>query len=150
MVQKKKKLVDEFLVLRDRFLSKNWPSDFKVVDKWLYFCNNSSFYMGCEEIMLFAHCCLVKSPCESIFESVVSAINRHGSKERSKMSNDNFNDEIFVFWNGPEEFSCEAQNLIRKSLHSYLPNKIHFYTSGSFSNSTAFTSKTLANILKYY
>ena len=51
--------------------------------------------MGCEEIIHFALCCLVESPCESIVESVGSVINRHGSKERDNMSYNNFNDEFF-------------------------------------------------------
>ena len=143
----KEVLIEQFFILKKRFLEKNWPQDFKNVDKWLYACHNSSFYLGCEDILHFALCCLVKSPCESIVESVGSVINRHGCEERSKLSHENLNDEVFVSWNGPEEFSCAAQTLIRKALHSYFPQKIHLYTAGTFSNPSAYTSSTIVNLI---
>ena len=140
-------LTEQFLVLKERFLSKCWPDDYKTTDKWLHVCQRSSFYMGCEEILHFALCCFSKSPCESIVESVGSVINRHGCDSRSKLTMENVNEEVFVAWNGPEEFSCDARALIRKAMNTYFHNKLHLYTAGSASNSYSYTSSSIVNIL---
>ncbi len=103
--------------------------------------------MGCQDVIHFALCCFSKSPCESIVESVGSVINSHGCKSRSKLTVENLNEEVFVAWNGPEEFSCDGHALIKKSLYKYFNNKLHLYTAGSGSNSYKYTSSTLVSIM---
>ena len=83
---------------------------------------------------------------ESIVESVGSVINRHGDKARASMKTEHLANEIFVSWNGPQEFSNRANELIRYSLFKYFqPKPINFYTrKGDFSVG----SSTVASILR--
>jgi hypothetical protein len=103
---------------------------------------HEQFYLGCQNIFHFALCCFSKSPVESIVESVGSVINHHGNTSRASMTPKNLNDEINVVWNGPEEFSQDGQMIIKASLHSYFPDKIHFYAYTRHS----FASSTVANV----
>ena len=140
---KKDVLMDEYHKLKLTFLSKTWPKNINETDKWLYVCQNENFYLGCENIIHFALCCFSKSPVESIVESVGSTINHHGNKSRSSMSHQTLNDEVNVVWNGPEEFSSDAQAIIKSSLYSYFPESIHFYAHSNCS----FASSTVANLV---
>ena len=136
-------LMDEYFILQNSYLLKKWEKDTPEVEKWLYMCNHEQFYLGCENIIHFALCCFSKSPVESIVESVGSTINYHGNKSRSSLSHQSLNDEINVVWNGPEEFSPDAQAIIKASLHDYFPDTIHFYAN----HRNSFASSTVANVI---
>ena len=141
-------LMKEYLNLKERFLAKEWLCE-KEEDRWLHVCKHEHFFLGCENILHFALCCFIKSPVESIVESVGSTINRHGNKHRASLTLNSLTDEINVAWNGPEEFSADAKAIIKNAIHSYFHNSsIHFYTHGTSSSYSSFTtSKTVMNLI---
>ena len=156
------KILEEFRLLKDRVPGGNWKScthKGKRMNKvrhtgeyytdeamWLQVFTKPVFYKGCENILHLAICLFVKAPLEAIVESIGSVINRHGSKARAKMKTEHLANEIFVSWNGPQEFSKKANELIRSSLFKYFhPKPIYFYTEkGDFN----IGSSTVANILR--
>ena len=49
-------------------------------------CAKARFFIGCEKVIQFCLCCFVKSPIESVVESVGSVTNDHGYAQRSRMT----------------------------------------------------------------
>ncbi|CAL4095345.1 unnamed protein product, partial [Meganyctiphanes norvegica] len=120
--------------LKKRFIEQNFPNQMKESDKWLRVCKRKNIYAGCEKIIHFALCCFVKAPLEATAESVGSVINQHGRKDRYSLLARSLADEVQVAWNGPVEFSKEANAICEEAVEKYFEKSqygIRFYVADS-------------------
>ena len=137
-------LLAEYKILKRRMLGNDKLVAMTEVSRWNKVCRSSVYYSGCENILNLALACFIKSPNESIVESVGSVINQHGKKSRSSMKNENLDSELFIAWNGPEEMSSQANDLIERAIKKHFKDKpLHFYSmeqAKSFYQSTTVTN----------
>ena len=81
-------LLAEYKIIKRRMLGNDKLDSMTEVSRWNKVCRSSVYYSGCENILNLALACFIKSPNESIVESVGSLITQHGSchgkKSRSR------------------------------------------------------------------
>ena len=121
-------LIREYKILKDNVKDYPWTNTITEAGKWLKICTIPSFFRGCETVIHFSLCCLVKSPLEAVVESVGSIINYHGYGQLSRLTAEHLSEVIMVAYNGHPKFSLASYSLIRESLYQYFKGKpIHFY-----------------------
>ena len=128
-------LMEEYNILKERFATvNNTYSKQEEAFKWLQVFQRPTIYKGIEKILHFALCSFLKSPLEATAETLGSTINHHGTKIRKSLHADTLSTEVQVAWNGPGEFSPEAQDLIKEAVESYFKDVkygVRFYIKSS-------------------
>ena len=68
-------LIKVYKILKDNVKDYPWTNTITEAGKWLKICTTPSFFRGYETVIHFSLCCFVKSPLETVVESVGSMYN---------------------------------------------------------------------------